>query len=73
MKNGIIIDGKQYELQKVDQELIGDCCVCEVCDLEGICDALGEGNQKALCVILHSAGWNCNYKYIGDIEDDKNR
>ena len=69
MKNGIIIDGKQYEVQEVDQKLIGDKTVCEVCDLEGICDALGEGNQQALCVILHGAGCDCAYRYIGKEEE----
>lgn len=70
MKNGIIINGKQYEVQKVDSKMTGDNLECDLCDLKDECDALG---KTAMCVILHGAGCDYAYRYIGDIEDDENR
>lgn len=70
MKNGIIVDGEQYELQEVDQNTIDVRDVCDVCDLEEKCNELYDAYEEvALCTILHGAGWNCAYRYIGKADE----
>lgn len=60
MKNGIIIDGKQYELQDVEDN------PCDACDLGVQCDRLG----SAMCVVLHGANWAQAYKCIEKTNDN---
>lgn len=67
MKNGIIIDGKQYEVQKVDKKLKDTDLECDLCDLKEECDALG---RNAMCVILHGVGCDYAYKCIEKTNDN---
>lgn len=70
MKNGIIIDGRQYELQEVDPKSIGENDVCDVCDLDEKCNEIYDAYEEvALCTILHGAGCNCAYRYIGKADE----
>lgn len=66
MKNGIIIDGQQYEVQDISKKLKGTETDCDVCDLEEKCDTLG---RTAMCVILHGARHHYVYKAIGKEEE----
>lgn len=52
MKNGIIIDGKAYELQDVGQD------PCDACIFAEQCKSIGH----AVCVVLHDAELNQAYK-----------
>lgn len=65
MKNGIIIDGKQYELQELSG-VIG--FACEYCDLHDECDLLNYRSMN-LCEVLHNGGTKHAYIYIGKEEE----
>lgn len=67
MKNGIIINGKQYELQFLHDR---NGVVCDYCDLQDECNKYSFGIN--LCELLHDADGGQVYRYIGDVEDDKN-
>lgn len=69
MKKGIIIDGKQYELQEI-QNKDEDKFDCDYCDLHSECNEFS--CEINLCELLHHADKGQSYRYIGDIEDDKN-
>lgn len=65
MKNGIIIDGKQYELQEISN-VAG--FACEYCDLQDECELLMHGSMN-LCEVLHRGGAQHAYRYIGKEEE----
>lgn len=63
MKNGIIINGKQFELQHIQ---VKDEYVCGCCDLSNECDDYSYG--ITLCELLHNADEHQAYRYIGKEE-----
>lgn len=69
MKNGIIIDGKQYELQSIHEYM--DDFSCDYCDLQDKCGDHSYG--ISLCELLHNTDGRQTYRYIGHIEDDKSK